>query len=167
MTTVENVAATDRLDLARAMECVWREAELLDRHDYKPWLAMWTASGRYIIPIDRDATDHAGHLNVAYDDAVMREARVKRLRSGFSMSSAPPARTVRTISRFVLTEANSEAICLRAAQVLVEYKYERTRTLAADLSYRLVMGEQGLLIDEKVVTLLNSDDALHGIGYLL
>lgn len=166
MSTAIAVPSQDEIDLQAAMEFIWREAELLDSHDYKPWLALWTDAGRYIIPIERGVADYAAVLNVAYDDRDMREARVKRLRSGFSMSSAPPARTVRTVSRFVKAEAAEGALTVRAAQHLVEYKYERTRILAADVTYRLVRTGTGLKLDLKVVQLINSDDALHGIGYL-
>jgi len=155
------------IDLGEAMEFAWLEAELLDTHDYAPWLALWTGPGLYVIPIDRDAADPAAVLNIVYDDQAMREARVKRLVSGFSMSSAPAARTVRTVSRFRKVEAAPGVLTLRAAQHLVEYKYERTRMLAADVTYRLVRSGAGLKLDQKVVRLINSDDALHGIGYLL
>ena len=101
------------------------------------------------------------------DDAEMRAARVKRLLSGFSMSSAPPARTVRTVSRFVPLATEDGAIVIRAAQILAEYKYERMRVLAADVEYRIVRQADGLKMDRKVVTLVNCDDFQHGIGYLL
>ena len=154
--------------LAEATTFIWNEADLLDRLDYKPWLSLWAETGLYIIPTERDATNYAESLNIVYDDAIMRKARVKRLLSGFSMSSAPPARTVRTISRFVVTDAGEGFIELRAGQMLAEYKYGHMRFLPADLCYRLVSnGKGGLLIDEKVVTLVNADDYQFGIGYLL
>lgn len=155
------------INFQEAIELVWLEAELLDGHNYLPWLALWTNTGKYVIPIDRDSSDFDQSLNIVNDDQAMREARVKRLRSGFSMSSAPPARTVRTISRFTRTESEQPQCKLRAAQHIIEYKYERTRTLAADVSYKIVRHAGVLKIDEKVVRLINSDDALHGIGYLL
>lgn len=154
--------------LAEASAFIWAEADLLDRLDYKPWLKLWSQTGKYIIPTERKPTDYAEVLNIVYDDKVMRDARVKRLLSGFSMSSAPPARTVRTVSRFFVTSAGPGFIELRAAQMLAEYKYGHMRFLPADLTYRLVRGPQGtLLIDEKVVTLINAEDYQFGIGYLL
>lgn len=154
--------------LAEATAFVWSEADMLDRLDYQPWLALWTADGKYIVPTDRSPADYAEVLNIVYDDQPMREARVRRLLSGFSMSSAPPARTVRTVSRFVVTASGDGFIALRAAQMLAEYKYGRMRFLPADVSYRLVRGsEGGLLLDEKVVTLINAEDHQFGIGYLL
>lgn len=165
---IERAAAgLEAIGLDEATALIWREAELLDRLDYKPWLALWSASGLYIIPTEPGASDYADTLNIAYDGAEMRQARVKRLLSGFSMSSAPPARTVRTVSRFVVAEQGEQAIRLRAAMMLVEYKYERTRVLAADLDYTLVREDGALRIERKVVSLVNADDFLHGIGYLL
>lgn len=150
-----------------AIALAWREAEMLDRLDYKPWLELWTEEGMYIIPTERDETDYAACLNVAYDDDMMRRMRVKRLLSGFSMSSAPPARTVRTVSRFVPEEVGENRVRLRAAMTLIEYKYEHSRILGADLVYDVVFTEDGPKLDRKVVTLLNCDDFLHGLGYLL
>lgn len=164
----EPVVATDAPSLQEAIEFVWAEADMLDRLDYRPWLKLWTESGKYIVPVERDAVDYSEALNIVYDDQPMREARVKRLLSGFSMSSAPPAHTVRTVSRFVVVERDARSITLRAAQMLAEYKYQHMRFLPADMLYRLVRGPEGeLLLDQKVVTLINADDFQFGIGYLL
>lgn len=162
-----SVMSRTGISLQEAAEFVWREADLLDSLSYRDWLKLWTHDGLYIVPIDRDAEDYAASLNVLYDDREMREARVKRLLSGFSMSSAPPARSVRTVSRFRMLESGDESVTLRAAQHLAEYKYDRTRLLAADVTYRLVRRAGDLALDRKIVRLINSDDALFGIGYLL
>lgn len=155
------------ISLAEAAELIWLEADRLDRYDYKSWLAMWTEEGLYVVPVERDTDDYENALNIAYDDAEMRDARVKRLRSGFSMSSAPAARTARTASRFVRTAETADALEVRCAQHIVEYKFERTRILAADVTFRLVRRGGALLIDRKEVRLINSDDFVWGIGYLL
>lgn len=164
---MSNMVQSAAISLQEAMEFIWREAEMLDRLDYKPWLDLWTPDGLYIIPIEREEGDPAARLNIVYDGAEMRAARVKRLISGFSMSSAPPARTVRTVSRFVVQAQGPDRIELRCAQMLVEYKYGRTRVLAADVDFTLVRSGGALKIDRKSIQLVNSDDPLFGIGYLL
>lgn len=161
-----NTLTTSGVTLDEVMQLAWREAELLDRHDYLPWLKLWAADGTYIIPVERDTEQFEDALNIVFDDARMREARVKRLRSGFSMSSAPPARTVRTVSRFVAHDESDGMLTVAAAQHIAEYKYDRMRVLAADVTYRVRREEGHLRINRKVVRLINSDDALHGIGYL-
>lgn len=153
--------------LDEAVAFIWAEADMLDRLDYRAWLPLWTEDGRYVIPTERGIDDYDDRLNIVNDDAVMRQARVKRLLSGFSMSSAPPARTVRTMSRFVPLTQEGNRLTLRAAMILAEYKYERMRVLAGDVIYDIVATGEGLRIDRKIVTLVNCDDYQHGIGYLL
>ena len=151
-----------------AVRFVWAEADLLDRLDYKPWLKLWSEDGEYVVPVERDAVDFADVLNIVLDDRTMREARVKRLLSGFSMSSAPPARTVRTVSRFAVAAQDEGSITLRAAQIIAEYKYQHMRLLPGEVLYRIVRTSEGeLRLDRKVVTLVNAEDFQFGIGYLL
>lgn len=155
------------ISLAEACEFIWREADLLDRLSYDEWLELWTDEGKYVVPIERSEGDPAASLNILYDDNDMRQARVKRLESGFSVSAAPPARTVRTVSRFVVQHADESTIEIRCAQHIVEFKYDRFRHLPADVTYRLVRQNSDLRIDLKSVLLINSDAHLFGIGYLL
>lgn len=162
----EVVSAT-HIPLQTAVEFIWREADLLDSHDYEQWLRLWSDGGKYIIPIERDVVDHAAALNIAYDDGPMREARVKRLRSGLSMSASAAARTVRTTSRFVPLLDTPGVLEVRCAQHIVEQKREHTRVLAADVTYRIVRTAAGLALDLKVIALIDSDEAQRGLGYLL
>ena len=50
---------------------------------------------------------------------------------------------------------------------IIEQKREHTRMLAADVTYRIVAGDDGLALDLKVIQLIDSDEAQHGIAYLL
>lgn len=161
---VQSDAAT--ITLFEAAEFIWREGEILDRQDYADWLPLWTDDGLYVIPIERADGDYANALNIAYDDAEMRAARVKRLKSGFSISSAPSARTIRSASRFVMGGVADGAAVVRCAQTIVEYKFERTRTLAADVTFHLVRRNGAIAIARKEVLFVNSDDFVWGIGYL-
>ena len=167
-TLAENrvTANADTINLFEAAEFIWREGEILDQQDYAKWLPLWTENGLYIIPIDREDDDYADKLNIAYDDAIMRAARVKRLKSGFSISSAPSARTVRSASRFVMGEPVDGTTVVRCAQTIVEYKFERTRTLAADVTFHLVRRDGAIAIARKEIMFINSDDFVWGIGYL-
>ncbi|PZU06396.1 aromatic-ring-hydroxylating dioxygenase subunit beta [Sphingomonas sp.] len=147
---------------------IWKEAELLDRQDYKTWMGLWSPGGLYIIPTEFERQDsYAGMVNVLYDDADMRAARIKRMTSGFAAASNPSARTARQISRFVIEEQTPQAINVCATMLLTEYKYEHTRILAADVDYRLAIDGNDLQLDRKVVRLINADDFLPTIGYLL
>lgn len=147
-------------------EFLWYEADLLDRKDYDTWLDLWTEDGLYILPIDQDSDDYANQLNLCYDNAKMRKDRIGRFQQGFSISSAPPAQTVRTISRIVVDDAQGDVITVRAAEHLIEDKFGRQRVWAANAKYRLIKTETGFKLHEKIVTLLNSDGMLNSFSYL-
>lgn len=153
--------------LAEAMEFAWYEADLLDHAIYDEWLAQWTADALYIVPIEPGTTDFENSLNYAYDDHGMRKKRVERLLNGQSISASPVALTVRSLSRFRLLQTDEASCELRCAQIITEYRRGRERTYTGDVTYRLVRGSTGLQIARKVVWLINSTEALGGIGYIL
>jgi 3-phenylpropionate/cinnamic acid dioxygenase small subunit len=165
VTALAPQARTIALD--EAAEFIWLEADLLDHNDYPAWLALWSDDGRYVIPIEPEETDFENTLNVAYDDAAMRRMRTARLSGGFTISAAPMARTVRTVSRFRISHSSEGVLELRAAMVLVEQRLQVQRVYAAEVEYRLLADGDGLKLDRKVVRLVNSADALHALGYLL
>jgi 3-phenylpropionate/cinnamic acid dioxygenase small subunit len=86
----ERNALFSQQTFARAVEFIWREAEMLDRRDYRAWLDLWDTQGFYVVPIDPSTTDYAASLNYAYDDQDMREKRVQRMTSGYSASAPMP-----------------------------------------------------------------------------
>ncbi len=154
------------ISLQTAMEVIWLEADLLDGKDYDAWLDLWTEDGIYVIPVNPEAEDYAAVLNIAYDDDTMRRMRVARLRGGRSISAAPAAETVRTVSRFRLIKDDGDTVKVRCAQHLAEQKFDRARFFAADLTYTLVKTEDGIRMKEKVVALINSTGVLTSISYL-
>jgi 3-phenylpropionate/cinnamic acid dioxygenase small subunit len=151
----------------RAIELVWREAALLDAKDYKTWNTLYAEDAHYVVPIDPDTEDFENTLNMVYDDARMREMRVVRLTEGYSMSAVDSARTVRTVSRFTVESVSDTEVTLRSGQVLVSYKRDQFAVLGAELTHRIRLSEEGDLIAQKVVRLLNSDAAVSAPGYLL
>lgn len=151
--------------LQRVTQFIWGEADLLDRKDYDAWLTLWTQDGHYILPIG-DIEDYQNVLNLAYDNAAMRRMRIDRFKAGFSISSAPPAQTVRTLSRFVISAEDDREVQVRCAQHLVEDKFGRQRLFAANVTYVLARAGEGFLIRDKIVRLLNSDGILTSISYL-
>lgn len=150
-----------------AVSLIWHEAHLLDARRYEDWDGLWAEGGEYVVPIDREATDFASRLNLVYDDDRMRRMRIDRLTGGLSISAAAAARTVRSVSRFVVTGREKDAIEICSAQVLVGYKRDETFVLAADVTHRIVFGPAGPRISRKTVRLVNSEDSVTASGFLL
>lgn len=160
--------------VVRAIELVWREAELLDRADYLRWESLYADDATYVVPIDPDTEDFDGTLNMVYDDARMRQMRVVRMTEGYAIAAVDAARTVRTVSRFVPESVTGSAggteVVLRSAQVLVAFKRDRHDLWAADLRHRIRLaadGPAGDRIVQKVVRLVNSESAVPAAGFLL
>ncbi|MFS8367590.1 aromatic-ring-hydroxylating dioxygenase subunit beta [Acetobacter oryzifermentans] len=155
------------ISLNDAVELVTLEADLLDDGQFVEWLKLYTQSGLYIIPIDPAADDYADTLNYAYDDAEMRQKRVERLIGGRAISAAPPAQTIRLLSRYRILESDDQKCVLRCAQLLTELRQGRERSYVANVIFTLVKEGDSLKIDQKVIKLLGSTEALTAVSYIL
>ena len=155
-------------NLAAAAEFIWLEADILDHKQYAEWLTLWDKDGKYVVPIYPEESDFENSLNYAYDDAAMRDMRVRRLSSGQSMSAAHAAHTLRTVSRFrELNDQGDGNIHIRCAQNLVEYKFGKHRVYAANVTWTLRPDGHSFKIVRKIIRLINSTDALAGMTILL
>ncbi len=153
--------------LARVVNFINLEADLLDQGEFEAWLALWQEDGLYIVPIDQQTEDFANSLNYACDDAPMRRKRVHRLYSGESISTTPRARTVRMSGRHRLLNACDERVEVRCAQSLWEYRKGNSQHYVADVTYRLAADGDSWRITRKVVRVLGGDVFLRSIGYIL
>lgn len=153
--------------LAEVQAFISLEADMLDHAEYDEWLDLWTDDGLYIVPIDADASDFANTLNYAHDDATMRRQRVARLRSGEAVSTTPPPRVLRSVSRLRLLGEEGGLLSVRCAQMLDEFNKGRQVHYAADVSYELQRSGDSFRIRRKVVRLVNSEAMLQTIAYIL
>jgi 3-phenylpropionate/cinnamic acid dioxygenase small subunit len=156
--------------IVRAIELIWREADLLDRKEYLTWKELYAADGHYIVPIDPETEDFDNTLNMIYDDARMRDMRVTRMTEGFAIAAVDAARTVRTVSRFVPSSVDDEQVVIRSAQVLIAYKRARYDIWAAEVEHRVRLsagGPDGDRIVRKVIRLVDSEGAPPAAGFLL
>lgn len=174
MTDLDSRAITDPVALTdprltRAIELIWREADLLDRKDYHAWQELYTPDGLYIVPMDRHTSDFDNTLNMIYDDARMRSMRVVRMTEGYAIAAVDAAVTTRTVSRFVPEAVTDSGVHLRAAQILIAFKRGRHDIWAGDVEYRISLGATPAddRIAQKVIRLIDSEDAVPAAGFLL
>lgn len=153
--------------LAKAIAFIWNEAELLDKKDYAAWSSLRSEDGYDVMPIDHDATDFAAQLNYAYDNARMRAMRIERLSSGLSVSADDAATTVRTVSRFVPVHVTEDLVEVNSAQIVVGYQRQAHTLFVTNLSHRICFASGIPKLEEKVVRLVNSGDALNAPDFLL
>lgn len=146
---------------------IWKEADLLDHRCYQEWLQLWTQDGLYIVPAEFDADENYDDtLNLARDDAEMRDMRVRRLEDGESVSACATGNTVRMVSRVRVTEASEDLVTARCATTLNEMRHGKLVTYPADIEYQLQPSEEGYLIARKVVRLMHSDSFLRTVSFI-
>ena len=97
----------------------------------------------------------------------MRKKRVHRLYSGESISTTPRARTIRMLARHRIVKAEGSQIELRCAQSLWEFRKGNRQHYVADITYVLEKQADSFLIKQKVIRVINGDDYLRSVGYIL
>ncbi len=86
-----------QLTRQEAEDFLYQEASLLDERRLEDWLELFTADGKYWVPIDEDS-DPEVEPSVLYDDAEMLARRVYQLRHQPHYSQRPPSRTIHAVS---------------------------------------------------------------------
>lgn len=155
--------------VARAIDLVSLEAELLDRKEYEVWQELYAEDALYVIPIEPETDDFSGQLNMVYDHDTLRRARVVRLTEGYAISAVDAALTVRTLGRFIAAAVSDTEVSLRAAQVVVAYKRGTHNIWAGDVEYKIRFGATPAddRIVLKVIRLVDSQDVTSAAGFLL
>ncbi len=95
-----------------------------------------------------------------------REARPSSVQRRVDLDDAP--RTYHPHDRPPPPDRGQRPACRDPrAQFLYEYRKGKEHHYVADLSYTLVPQGERFLIAQKVIRLINGDDYLHSIGYIL
>ena len=147
------------------IDFVVREARMLDEGRYEAWNALFTDDGMYWVPLvpgQADALNHTSHL---YEDKLLRELRIGRLRSPRAYSQQPPSRC-----HHLLQTPTVESFDPAGGRHLVrtEFHYTESRgddslSLVGHILYELIERDGALRITLKRVNLLNPDSALPAV----
>ena len=144
-----------------SVDCIEREARLLDQLRYDDWLAMYTAECVYWVPSTPNAGDPRREIAIMFDDRRRLEDRVYRLRTGFAWSQAPASRTVRLITNVeVFATGSDDARMLRSNFLISEFWGDETRLLAGWAGHRVVRSDDGWKIQAKQVNLIDCDQSI-------
>jgi benzoate/toluate 1,2-dioxygenase beta subunit len=107
---------------------IHREARLLDLADWDAWLALYTEDCEYWVPLAPDQTDPKRQVSLFFEDRILMETRIRRLR-----------------------------ITARSSFLMLENHGERQRMFGGLLTHRLVREDGELRIRAKRVDLTNCD----------
>ncbi len=147
------------------IDFVVREARMLDEGRYEAWNALFTDDGMYWVPLVPGQEDGINHTSHLYEDKLLRELRIGRLRSPRAFSQQPPSRCHHLLQTPTVESFDAAAGRL---QVRTEFHYAESRSdeslwLVGHILYDLVEREGSLRITLKRVNLLNPDSALPAV----
>ena len=145
--------------LAEIEQFLFREARLLDTRHFEGWLELFTPEGMYWVPHEPTQQSAHDHISLFWEDATLREVRVRRITNARNWSQQPITRTARIVGNVLLdgTDADGRLI-VHSTLHLTEWRIGQ-RHLAALVSHKLEQTEQGWKIYLKRVDLVNSTDA--------
>src|SRR5688500_14466091 len=161
---MDTITSVDR----RTIEAfVYKEARLADEHRYDEWAALWTDDAIYWVPANSDDYDPHHHLSLIYDDRARIQDRVDRLKSGAAWAQEPKSRMRRLVSNIEIEEANAGDILVRSNFVLGELRYGLQTAYFAAQEHRLRQTAEGLKMAGKKVMLINNDEPIHNLTFLV
>jgi 3-phenylpropionate/cinnamic acid dioxygenase small subunit len=151
------------------------EAALLDAGRFDDWLALFDSAGRYWVPLlGSQQADPLRHNSLAYEDRLLLQLRVDRLKDPRAHSQHPRSSCQHVLQRPVVevdgtgNDANAgegagNVAVLRTPFIYVESRGEEQLLLAGCYRHELVRRLQSWVIRLKRVDLLNPSRALPAV----
>ncbi|MGW3167862.1 aromatic-ring-hydroxylating dioxygenase subunit beta [Streptomyces sp. NPDC001142] len=114
--TLATPQARPEADLVRAVEeFLYAEADLLDEWRLHEWLALFSETGRYLIPAtDKPDGDPTKDLFLVQDDRFLLEQRVNSLQTRAAHAEYPHSRTRHLVTNIKAAERENGHIDVRA-----------------------------------------------------
>lgn len=147
------------------IDFVVNEARLLDARRYEEWNALFTDDGFYWVPLVPDQEDGLNHTSHMYEDKLLRELRIERLKSPRAFSQLPPSRC-----HHLLQTPTVESFDLEGKRFVVRSEFHYTESQGDELQFyvgtffhHLTLQDGALRMTLKRVNLLNCDAALPAV----
>jgi benzoate/toluate 1,2-dioxygenase beta subunit len=150
----------------RIEDFLFHEAKLIDDHRYDEWLALWTEDCLYWVPCNSDDADPSRQAMIIYDNRARLDERVYRLTSGAAWAQQPRSRTRRLISN-VETRETDGRYAVESNCLIAELRRSRQDLFAARILHTLRPSGDSFRIALKKVLLLNNDEAIDNLTFLV
>ena len=145
-------------------DVVANEAALLDERRLDEWLALFAEDGHYWVPLLGAAqADPFSHNSLAYEDRLLLQLRVERLKNPRAHSQHPASHSQHVLQPSRIEHESADEVRLRTPFLYVEARGEDQVLLSGTARHHLVRTPAGWRIREKRVDLLNAARALPAI----
>ncbi len=163
-----NGAGGVELTRGEVEEFLFLEARLADESDYDGWEALWTDDAIYWVPAGRADADPGTEVSVIYDNRNRIATRLNQLRTGRRYAQSPASHLRRLISNVEIRgRADNGDTEAWANFLLLESRPRGLQLWGGRTTYRLRRTEAGLRLAYKKVVLVNLDEPLPTLGFLI
>jgi len=159
--------AVDEAIKSEIEQFLYREARLMDRGEWEAWLDLFAEGGMYWVPLAHDQPDPVNHASIYYENAMMREVRVRRLRETRAWSQQPPTRTVRIVGNVTIEDASADAAVALSSLHVMEFRPDERRLMGALCRHELTREGGDWRIALKRVDLADCDAPLLALELFL
>ena len=144
---------------------LYHEARLLDTGQLEAWLALFTDDAMYWVPLVPDQQDGINHTSHLYEDKLLRELRIERLKSARAFSQQPPSRAHHLLQTPTVEEFDPAAnrYVVRSEFHYTEAQGDEIQFYVGSCFHHLTLQEGALKMTLKRVNLLNCDAALPAV----
>lgn len=156
------MSAPTRQDL---IDFAVHEARLLDERRYAEWNALFTDDGFYWVPASPDQPDGDQHVSHLYEDKLLRELRIERLKSPRAFSQQPPTRALHLLQTPTVEvfDADANRYETRCVFHYTESQGDELQFLVGTCRHHLRVVDGALRMTLKRVDLINADAALPAV----
>jgi 3-phenylpropionate/cinnamic acid dioxygenase small subunit len=143
------------------IDFVLAEARTLDELRFDDWLALFTDDAFYWMPLAHGQTEARLHASLMYEDKLLLEVRIERLRGNRTFSQQPKSRCHHLLQQPSVESRDDAAgvYTTRTAFHYVETRLDEQTFYAGWATHTLVMHNENIRIRGKRVDLVNCDAA--------
>ena len=152
---------------SRAVErFLYHEARLMDAHRLDEWLALWDEDATYWVPCNADDIDPLRNVSVIYDRRGQLRNRIQRIKETLWLKEQAP-RLQRIVGNVEIESASGEATVVASGFILAELHHHRQTLWAGRTIHHLIAQGESFRIKYKKVILLNNDEPLPNLLFLI
>lgn len=144
---------------------VIREARLLDEKRFDEWYGLFADDAVYWVPAAPGQADPLQHNSLAYEDKLLLQLRIERLKRPNAFSQKPASRCHHLLQTPEVEKADDAKgeYLTRTQMIYTETRGDESQRYAATAWHSLIRIENRLFIKLKRVDILNCDAALPSI----
>ena len=161
----EGSAMSEDITRQQLIDFVVEEARLLDEKRYAQWNELFTDDAMYWVPLVPDQEDGINHTSHMYEDKLLRELRIERLKSARAFSQQPPTRAHHLLQTPTVEEFDAAAnrFVVRSEFHYTEAQGDELQFFVGTCLHHLTVRDGELRMTLKRVNLLNCDAALPAV----